>query len=150
MSIENSSQRQQTLDDTLTSYLTEHDWQAAVDRIQQDAQDPAAVVKERRRDTARYPRIMNCLLRVEFDGHVGIHLVRSRNISRGGLSLLHGGVVPAEADCLVVIESEAGQGRLLRANVVRCRAVKDDRLTQQAYEIGLQFAEPLDDASVVG
>lgn len=130
--------------DMLMQYLTQDDWQSALQRIHRDRRPLAPDLAERRKAGKRYEHVLTCLLRVELDGDAQIHLVRTRDVSRGGLSLLHGGMIPPEADCLVAVEVSDGEGKLMRAHVVRCREVEIDDIGQKAYEIGLQFEGELD------
>lgn len=130
--------------DMLMQYLTQDDWQSALQRIQRDRRPLSPDLAERRKAGQRYDHVLTCLLRVELDGHSEIHLVRTRDVSRGGLSVLHGGVIPPEADCLVAVEISEGEGKLMRAHVVRCREVEVEHASQKAYEIGLQFEGELD------
>ena len=124
---------------TLAGYLTEADWDAALQRIEQQ---PAPRVEQNRRvGRERIPRRLNCLIRLGDDkAPPGIHLVRTRNISSGGLSIVHGSPLDLDTPLVVAIEAAAGQGLIQRACVVWTRPINTSDPTEPpAYEMGLKF-----------
>ncbi len=129
--------------DTLAAYLTEADWRAALARIDRH---PAAPVPDNRRvGRERIPRVLNCLVRLEStDGQPpAIHLVRTRNISAGGLAIVHGRAIPVGTPLVVALEAAAGQGLIQRAEVVWTRPLEPADPHRPpappAHEMGLKF-----------
>ena len=125
--------------ETLAGYLTEADWAAALERI--EAQPAAPVDANRRLGRDRIPRRLNCLIRLDDGrGTPGIHLVRTRNISSGGLAVVHGSPLDIDTALVVALEAAAGQGLIQRASVVWSRRIEPaDPAKAAAYEIGLKF-----------
>lgn len=108
--------------------LSERDWDAAMRRIRGESllrgsQTAAQAVHPRRNE--RLDRQIECLMRVHGDtsrGH-SVFRVLSRNISHGGLSLLHGRELSAGADVTLALESDSGVGQILPGVVRWCRRV---------------------------
>ena len=67
-----------------------------------------------------------------------------RNISRTGMSLLHGKFVYAGTACVAGLKALDGQLVPVRARVVWCRLI-----TGRIHEIGIRFEEPIDLADFV-
>ncbi|MEM7624288.1 MAG: PilZ domain-containing protein [Planctomycetota bacterium] len=134
------------VDGMIRSYLAEPDWDAAVQRIEYDRRHaPSYVERERRAGGRRHVAVINCLVRFARDGAPhGIALVRTRNISAGGVSVIHGQALPIGTACQLAIEATHGQGVVMKATVARSREVNGADLSQAGFEIGLAFAEPID------
>ena len=69
------------------------------------------------------------------------YLVPTRNISRGGVSLLHGGFVHIGTRCLAQLITVRGSWHNIVATVVRCRYIE-----RGIHEVSLQFDEEVDPA----
>jgi len=132
---------------TRDGQLTEAEWRNAIERIVA-ATDPELESRfaGRRDGGERYFRQASCMLRVVgSDGVVGVHLVTTRNLSRGGLSVLHGREVAVGSDCILALESPNGPGVVREASVEWCRAVEIGcGGTAPAFELGLRFEGELD------
>lgn len=136
--------KQPALEDveTFRDWLSEEEWQQAVEQIRKRAMDFNGP-ERRDQDTRRHQAITRCLLRVERRGQVlGILLVRSRNLSRHGMCVVHGGRLPRRAQATIVIEADDGTGVITSGQVAWCKAVKGVRPV--VHEIGLEFDEPID------
>ncbi len=62
-----------------------------------------------------------------------------RNLSRGGMSLLHASFLHTGTRCTVTLRDALGQLRELESAVVRCR-----HCSGMIHEIGVRFDEPVD------
>lgn len=65
-------------------------------------------------------------------------MVCSRNISAGGIALLHGGYVNRGARCRVALVDRTGATRWQSATVVNCRHVENT-----LHEVNVQFDQPI-------
>ena len=66
-------------------------------------------------------------------------IVACRNLSRGGISILHNAFIHPGTRCLVMIPAITGGQVPVQASVVRCTHCQG-----LVHEVGLQFADPLD------
>ena len=71
---------------------------------------------------------------VQPGGSVGAYLVMTRNLSAGGLSLIHGGYLHPGTKCRMLLSTVKGQKVVLGGKVRRCRHIKGS-----LHEIGVQF-----------
>lgn len=132
---------------TRDGQLTEAEWRHAIERIVATTEpELEARFAGRRDDGKRYFRQAACMLRVvDADGAVGVHLVTTRNLSRGGLSVIHGREVAVGSACVLALETPDGAGVLREASVEWCRAVEVGRGgAAPAFELGLRFEGTLD------
>jgi hypothetical protein len=135
---------------TLSTYLTEEHWRAAIARINQTP--TALLTTDRRVDLDRIEQHLSCLLRIDQgDEEATIFLVRTRNISDGGLSVLHGGPIDPNTPCVVALEAAAGRGLIQRAKVVWSRKIEGNPAgLPEAWEMGLQFDRPINATQFLG
>ena len=133
---------------TAESTLTESDWRDAIQRIMAgtDEVKEAEFAARREAGAQRYFQKAPCMLRTQTDdGEVGIHLVTTRNLSRGGLSVLHAMPLTSGTRCVLALQAPTGPGAVMEATVGWCREVdRDDTDAPEAYEVGLQFDGALD------
>jgi len=80
------------------------------------------------------------------DAKFGWHAfgVATRNLSRGGIGLLHDGFVHAGTPCLVGLKTLGGKPRTVRGAVVRCR-----HLSGAAHEVGVVFDSSVEPSSFI-
>ena len=71
-------------------------------------------------------------------------LVCTRNLSAGGLSILHGGFLHPGSNCRVVLPSIGGQRQIIQAKVVSCRLVEG-----RIHEVGLRFHQQINTADFI-
>jgi len=133
---------------TLRHSLSEPQWQAALDIAKsQKASDPPQQ-DQRDPDQTRHRAVRRCLLRVPRDDAApGIYLVRSSDISAGGIRIIHGGPIKPKTVCAVIIESTEDRSTAAGGVVAWCNPVKDT--DPPAYEIGISFYESIDTAPYV-
>lgn len=65
--------------------------------------------------------------------------VISRNLSRGGMSVLHAAYLHPGTRCVVVLRHRVKGDTPVKARVIRCRHVM-----RKVHEVGLQFDQPVD------
>ena len=141
---------QQVLDRSLS--LSEAQWQRLMDRLKAE-QGPGVAASDDRRDLdrTRHPFVKRAAMRVmHADGRNATHVVRTRNLSVGGLALVHGGYLYNGTRCAVIMQNRHGEGVALAGTVVWARLLQG-----QSHEIGLSFdttieiAEYIDNGSPV-
>lgn len=134
---------------TREGQLSEDEWRQAIERIMANTQPELEARFAGRRGVGgeRYFRKASCMLRVVGeDGVVSVHLVATRNLSRGGLSVIHAQELAPGSMCVLALETPMGPGVLREASIEWCRAVDVDGhdQTTAAFELGLRFTESVD------
>jgi hypothetical protein len=71
-------------------------------------------------------------------GTINTFLVRPRNISREGMSFLHGGFVYPKSICTLSLMDLSGQTVQVPGRVIRCQHVRG-----HVHEIGVHFEQPI-------
>lgn len=74
-----------------------------------------------------------------YGGGTSEFLVSTRNLSRGGVSVLHGGFVHPGTECRVVLRTLDGERHALEGKVVQCRFIEG-----RIHEIGVKFSSLID------
>lgn len=134
---------------TLHQSLTVEDWQMALEAVK--ARHKNGKPKKDRRDPkqTRHQTIRRCLLRVDRgETAPGIYMVRSRDISDGGMRLVHGGPVKPDSICCVIIETDQGLSTAIGGVAAWCNPIADT--TPPAFELGIRFYEPIDAGGFAG
>jgi len=128
---------------TLRHSLSADEWHEAL-RTAKDQYDRATPASDQRTtDQPRHRAVRRCLLRIDRgETAPGIYLVRSRDISNGGIRIIHGGPLKPDTLCCVIIESTAGQSIAAGGTIAWCNPVKNT--DPPAYELGIRFYEPID------
>lgn len=134
---------------TLRQSLSVEEWQKALAsaKAKHTPGAPAAsgAPELDRRDTkqTRHQVVRRCLLRIDRgEAAPGIYVVRSSDISSGGLRLIHGGAIDPDTICCVIIETEQGQSIAAGGVVAWCKPIDDT--DPPAYELGVRFYAPID------
>jgi CheY-like chemotaxis protein len=104
---------------------------------------------QRGRDRRRYRRweyrMSDIAVLVQHPGGgTGRYLVCARNISAGGISFIHGGYLHPGSECRVVLPRRDGLPLAVSGTIVHCRYVESS-----FHEIGIQFSQEIDPASVL-
>lgn len=123
--------------------ITEADRSRILDKLDQsDTNGP----KNPRRATARLDyRIRDVPFTVVHPGGgFGRFLVLGRNLSTGGISLLHAGYLHSGTECRLALVMPRGGAKTMLGKVVFCRLVAG-----KIHEIGVQFCEKIDIAEFV-
>ena len=95
----------------------------------------------RKREHARWPfRKISIELEVQHPGGSATRLkVATRNLSRGGMSLLHSMYLHAKSRCTVHLPVNGGEPRPVAASIARCT-----HRGGRVHEVGLRFDHPID------
>lgn len=133
--------KQQT--DTTRLWVSDQQWLAILERVQRG--QPAmeqAVAEDCRRLHTRQHFETRCLLRL--NSAAGTYIVRSQDISSGGLRFVHGQPLRASTRCTIALQSDVGPGRILSAVVAWCKEIEFFDPEVEAYEVGVKFDSPID------
>ena len=128
---------------TLRHTLSEDQWEDALEHAKAKRKPNAVHAEQRDPNQLRHETVKRCLLRVaKDDGPPGIYLVRSVDISSGGIRVIHGGNIPPESICAVIIESVDDRSIAAGGVTAWCNPIKDT--DPPAFELGIRFHEPID------
>ena len=129
--------------DTTRLWVSDQQWLAILERVQrgQPALD-STIGQENRRLHPRKTYECRCLLRL--NSAAGTFIVRSRDISSGGLRFVHGQPLRASTRCTIALQSENGPGRILSAVVAWCKEIEFFDPDVEAWEVGIKFDDPID------
>jgi len=150
--------RRQDRRDPAGEPLTDSEWHEAIARIGArrraaaaagaDAGGPGSPVADR--EHPRFRRAVRCLVRADGEqGRPAVYAMRTRNISRGGVAVVHRAPLRAGSSCTVALEAAAA-GVLVEGTVMWCQALApaDDADPVLAgaplYEIGIRFEHATD------
>lgn len=111
---------------------------AMLDRLDASEGQPQG---PRKREHARWPfRKISVDLEVQHPGGSATRLkVATRNLSRGGMSLLHSMYLHAKSRCTVHLPTNAADVRPIAATIARCT-----HRGGRVHEVGLRFDHPID------
>lgn len=139
----------QTMDSTRL-WVSDQQWLAILERVQrgQPAVEESAVQQGCRRLHQRETFECRCLLRL--NSSAGTYIVRSQDISSGGLRFVHGQPLRASTRCTIALQSDNGPGRILSAVVAWCKEIEFFDPDVEAYEIGIKFDTAIDVRPFVG
>ncbi len=137
--------------EALRVWLSDQQWMAILERIERQAQtgegrwlDEEAEGDRRDRQDPRRPLTARCIIRVGTHGHeAGTYIVRTRNISTGGLGFVHHHDLRTGTRCTVALQTDAGQGMIVAGRIAWCREVMQLEVEDATYEIGVQFDRPI-------
>ena len=128
-------------------WMSDQQWLAVLERVQRG--QPVLVADEDcRRLHVRTDYACRCILRL--GSAAGTFIVRTRDLSAGGLRFVHRHPLRSGTRCTLVLQPEGEVGRILSAVVTWCREIEyfDDDL--EGYEIGLKFDHPIDTRVFLG
>ena len=125
--------------DTTRLWVSDQQWLAILERVQrgQPALEQGPLDDDCRRLHARQAFECRCLLRLS--AQAGTFIVRTRDISSGGLRFVHGQPLRPSTRCTIALQSDAGPGRILSAVVAWCKEIEFFDPDVEAYEIGVKF-----------
>ncbi|MCS7047503.1 MAG: PilZ domain-containing protein [Gemmataceae bacterium] len=113
-----------------TDSLSDHDLEAAIDRLLAPASAAAKPTRERRRHP-RAPYTKRVEIRAGPDAAPVVGFVR--NLSRGGIALIASAPLPAEVT--IVVPTRDGSA----VHAVRCRVLRCQRIVDSFYDVAAQF-----------
>ncbi|MFK7791026.1 MAG: PilZ domain-containing protein [Phycisphaeraceae bacterium] len=130
--------------DSTRLWVSDQQWLAILERVQrgQPALEESPTQTDCRRIHARETFECRCLLRL--NSAAGTYIVRSQDISSGGLRFVHGHPLRASTRCTIALQSDHGPGRILSAVVAWCKEIEFYDPEVEAYEVGIKFDTPID------
>ena len=130
-------------------WLSDQQWMAILERIERQSRSGNAVrailphedPSERRGDGMdRQPLSAKCMIRIGSPGHeAGTYLVRTRNISSGGLGFVCQHAFDPGTRCTVALQLSDGMGRIIAGKIAWCREVMQLEVEQAMFEVGVTF-----------
>lgn len=134
--------------DSTRLFVSDQQWLAILERVQR-GQDMLPVQEhDCRRLHPRQAYACRCLLRLS--DSAGTYIVRSRDISAGGLRFVHGQRLRPSTRCTIALQPEAGLGKIIAAVVAWCNPIEFLDEDIEAYEIGVKFDQSIDVRAFVG
>ncbi|MGB0766906.1 MAG: PilZ domain-containing protein [Phycisphaeraceae bacterium] len=129
--------------DSTRLWVSDQQWLAILERVQRGQPAVERVVEEdNRRLYARQAYECRCLLRLSAEA--GTYIVRTRDISSGGLRFVHGQSLRPSTRCTIALQSDFGPGRIISAVVAWCKEIDLYDPGVEAFELGLKFDTPID------
>lgn len=117
--------------------LSEQDRQALVNELERTAGAPGR--EKRRSKRMPYNEVPALILQVTHPGGTTVRfLVKPRNISSQGLSVLHGGFVHPGTRCSVPLKDMRGLATRIDGKIVSCRLIRG-----RVHELGIQFCRSI-------
>lgn len=116
--------------------LSEQQWGNLI-AVMEAGKGPTVPATRDRRDldTVRYPFVRRAALRISHPGGtVTTHLVRTRNLSTGGVGFIHGAFLYPQTTCHVALQTRHGESVALSGQVGWCRHVSG-----KSHEIGVRL-----------
>ena len=101
--------------DTTRLWVSDQQWLAILERVQRGQPVGFDEQTDCRRLHARESYECKCLLRLS--GLAGTFIVRTRDLSAGGLCFVHGQPLRPSTRCTIAMQPEHGPGRILSAVV---------------------------------
>jgi len=122
-----------------TLRISDKQWASLLREVENNARLERTEEQECKRPAPRHPRLMRCIVRVNHPGGTpATYLVRTRNISEGGLGFLHGGYLHTNTPCVILMQTNDKQSLVIEGKVAWCRLVQG-----RCHEIGVQFNKPI-------
>ncbi len=120
-----------------------------VDALRTSEEEQAAILGEleaaarmhaepEQRTSTRYRYTASGGLTFRIAGATASYIVRPRNLSTGGISILHGSFVYPRSTCSLMLKTITKEDALVSGKVVSCRCVRG-----RVHEIGIQFDHPI-------
>jgi hypothetical protein len=135
--------------DTTRLWVSDQQWLAILERVQRGSPVQFSETEQAcRRVHRREALACRCLLRLS--GLAGTYIVRSRDISAGGLRFVHGHPLNPSTRCTIALQSDSGPGRILSAVVAWSREIEFFDPDIEAYEVGVKFDTPIDPRAFTG
>lgn len=116
--------------------LSEKQWRVLIATLEAGKGPTVPATRDRRDfELKRYPHVRRVALRImHAGGQKTSHLVRSRNLSVGGMGFIHLSFLYPDTPCHVAIQTRHGESVALSGRVSWCRHVAG-----KSHEIGLRF-----------
>ncbi len=108
-------------------------------RILKRLDESGCSVRSDLRSNPRYRYQIREGLGLQIEGKAVQFVVRPRNLSVGGISVLHGGFLYPGTACVITLRAVDGEQVRAAGMVVRCRCVHG-----RAHEVNIHFDEPIE------
>ena len=128
--------------DSTRLFVSDQQWLAILERVQRGQPFEPVDDHDCRRLHTRQPYACRCLLRLS--DAAGTYVVRSRDISAGGLRFVHGQRLRPSTRCTIALQPEAGLGKIIAAVVAWSNPIEFLDEDIEAYEIGVKFDQSID------
>ena len=116
--------------------FSETQWKQLIGRLESGKGPTVPATRDRRDlDNHRYPHCHQAAIRVVHPGgNATSHLVRTRNLSVGGVGLIHSSFLYPRTSCHLALRTVWGESVALPGKILWCRHV-----TGRCHEIGVRF-----------
>lgn len=121
--------------------LSEEDWANLIQKLEiAKGKEVSAFSDRRDLDQCRHTMVRRAAIRVQhMDGRTSSHVIRTRNISSGGVAVVHNVYLHLKTRCHLVLVTRHNEGVGLAASVAWCRHIEG-----LGHEIGLSFDKAID------
>jgi PilZ domain len=126
-----------------TLRLSDEQWRTLSEKLDRD--DPY-LTGQRRYRRITYRKLAQIAVAVrQSGGEWAKYVVRSRDLSPGGIGFIHGSYIYLGSECRVILKDCHGRVVCLEGVVKRCELIDGT-----AHDVGVQFNEEIDVESFVG
>ncbi len=116
--------------------LSHADQQHILHQLDEAADQPVVVELRANR---RYRYVVREGLVLQVEGTQVQFVVRPRNLSAGGIAVLHGSFLYPGTPCAIMLRELHGEQTLVEGRIVHCRCVHG-----RAHEVHIRFGEPIE------
>lgn len=115
-----------------TLVLSEDQWRKLSEKL---AEVDSSQTGQRQHPRVSYRKLAQIAVAIQLpDGQWAKYIVRSRNLSSGGIGFIHGAYVHTDSKCRIIIKNLRGQVVCLEGVVRHCQY-----LCGTAHDVGVQF-----------
>jgi len=125
-----------------TLRLNDEQWRALSEKLEREDPNVSGQRKHRRVAHGKLSQIAVAVRQV--GGDWAKYIVRSRDLSPGGIGFIHGSFVHLGSECRVILKDCHGQVVRLDGIIKRCELVEGT-----AHDVGVQFNEEINVAGFV-
>ena len=121
--------------------LSEAQWEQLIDQLEAGRGPTVPATRDRRDlDIKRHRHVRRAALRVQHpSGPATSHLVRTRNLSSGGVGFIHSTFLYGNTPCHIALQTRYRESVALSGKVMWCRHVAG-----QGHEIGMSFDQMIE------
>ncbi len=119
-----------------TLCLSDEQWQALSKKLDQIV---PCETSRRTHKRVSYRKLAQIAVAIQMpDGKWAKYIVRSRDLSPGGIGFIHGAYIHVGSQCRVILKDREGKVVCLEGVVRHC-----DYLSGTAHDVGVQFDKPI-------
>ncbi len=121
--------------------LSEDQWVQLIEKLESGTGPTIPATRDRRDlDVLRYKHVKRAALRVQhLGGSATSHLVRTRNLSAGGVGLIHNSFIYPNTVGHIALQTRYGESVALAGQIMWCR-----HLEGQSHEVGMRFTSMIE------